>query len=73
MRRRRLRPSKHQILTAARRPRNLGFRQASRSSVSERFFDDKLTIVILCNRTDLDPEKFALQVADAYFFSQQAN
>src|SRR6266700_6146191 len=35
--------------------------------------DDNLTIVILCNRTDLDPEKFALQVADAYFFSQQAN
>ena len=46
----------------------MGFR-----TVIERFFDDKLTIVILCNRTDLDPEKFALQVADAYFFSQQAN
>ena len=28
MRRRRLRPSKHQILTAARRPRNLSFRQS---------------------------------------------
>lgn len=31
----------------------------------ERFTADRLTIVILCNRTDLDPGKLALQVADA--------
>jgi CubicO group peptidase (beta-lactamase class C family) len=34
----------------------MGFR-----TVIERFTSDKLTIVILCNRTDLDPAKLALQ------------
>jgi CubicO group peptidase (beta-lactamase class C family) len=34
----------------------IGFR-----TVIERFTTDKLTIVVLCNRTDLDPEKLALQ------------
>lgn len=29
-----------------------------------RFAADKLTIVVLCNRTDLDPEALALEVAD---------
>ncbi len=29
-----------------------------------RFAADKLTIVVLCNRTDLDPEALALKVAD---------
>jgi CubicO group peptidase (beta-lactamase class C family) len=33
----------------------------------ERFRDDRLTIVVLCNRTDLDPEKFAEQSADLFF------
>jgi len=33
----------------------MGFR-----TVIERFTRDKLTIVVLCNRTDLDPEKLAL-------------
>ncbi len=33
----------------------------------ERFTDDKLTIVVLCNRTDLDPEALAARVADQYF------
>jgi len=33
-------------------------------TVIERFAAEKLTIVILCNRTDLDPAKLALQVAD---------
>lgn len=37
----------------------MGFR-----TVIERFTEDRLTIVILCNRTDLDPSKLALQVAD---------
>src|SRR5260370_14259176 len=38
----------------------MGFR-----TVIERFTDDGgLTVVILCNRTDLDPEKLSLQVAD---------
>jgi len=33
-------------------------------TVIERFTAEKLTIVILCNRTDLDPPRLALQVAD---------
>lgn len=37
----------------------MGFRTAI-----ERFTREKLTIIILCNRTDLDPGKLALQVAD---------
>jgi CubicO group peptidase (beta-lactamase class C family) len=32
-----------------------------------RFPADRLTVVILCNRTDLDPESLALKVADLYF------
>src|SRR5207249_1240943 len=40
----------------------MGFR-----TVIERFTeDDGLTVIILCNRTDLDPEKLALQVASYY-------
>ncbi len=39
----------------------MGFRTAI-----ERFPDGKLTIVILCNRTDLDADKLALQVADIF-------
>ena len=39
----------------------LGFRTAI-----ERFTREKLTIIILCNRTDLDPGKLALQVADLF-------
>ena len=34
----------------------MGFR-----TVIERFTNDKVTIVVLCNRTDLDPAKLALQ------------
>ncbi len=37
----------------------MGFR-----TVIERFPSENLTIIILANRTDLDPEKLALQVAD---------
>ena len=37
----------------------MGFR-----TVIERFLSDNLTIVILSNRIDLDPEKLSLQVAD---------
>lgn len=33
-------------------------------TVIERFPQDQLTIIVLSNRTDLDPEKLALQVAD---------
>jgi hypothetical protein len=29
-----------------------------------RFAGDKVTIVVLCNRTDLEPESLALKVAD---------
>jgi CubicO group peptidase (beta-lactamase class C family) len=32
----------------------------------ERFTADKLTIVVLCNRTDLDPENFAARVTDLF-------
>jgi CubicO group peptidase (beta-lactamase class C family) len=32
----------------------------------ERFVDDKLSIIVLCNRTDLNPESLALKVADLY-------
>ena len=40
----------------------MGFR-----TVIERFTEgDGRTIIILCNRTDLDPEKLALQVAGYY-------
>jgi CubicO group peptidase (beta-lactamase class C family) len=38
----------------------MGFR-----TVIERFTTEKLTIVVLCNRTDLDPEKLALQASRA--------
>ena len=37
----------------------MGFR-----TVIERFLSDNLSIIILSNRTDLDPEKLSLQVAD---------
>jgi CubicO group peptidase (beta-lactamase class C family) len=39
----------------------IGFR-----TVTERFPKDRLTIVILCNRTGLDPAKLALQVAGTF-------
>jgi CubicO group peptidase (beta-lactamase class C family) len=39
----------------------VGFR-----TVVERFTDG-LTVITLCNRTDLEPEKLALQVADIFF------
>lgn len=40
----------------------MGFR-----TVIERFpKSDDLTVIILCNRTDLDPEKLALQIAEYY-------
>ena len=32
-----------------------------------RFPADRLTIIVLCNRTDLEPESLALKVADLYF------
>lgn len=35
------------------------------STVIERFLAEKLTIVVLCNRTDLDASKLALRAADA--------
>jgi CubicO group peptidase (beta-lactamase class C family) len=38
-------------------------------SVIERFPDDRLTVVILCNRDDLDPQALALQVAGSYLRS----
>jgi len=40
-------------------------------TVIERFLEDNLTIIILCNRTDLDPEKLSLQVADILFASKR--
>jgi CubicO group peptidase (beta-lactamase class C family) len=35
-------------------------------TVIQRFTNDGLTVIILCNRTDVDPEKLALQVADIF-------
>ena len=44
----------------------MGFR-----TVIERFRDGSgLTVIILCNRTDLEPEKLAMQVADLIFKEQ---
>ena len=40
----------------------MGFR-----TVIERFPGESLTITILCNRTDLEPEKLSLQAAEPYF------
>jgi len=41
----------------------IGFR-----TVIERFTEaGGLTVIVLCNRTDLDPEKLSLQVADLFF------
>jgi hypothetical protein len=37
----------------------MGFR-----TVIERFTDENLTIIVLANRSDLDVQKMALQVAD---------
>jgi CubicO group peptidase (beta-lactamase class C family) len=39
----------------------MGFR-----TVIERFLNDHLTIIVLSNRTDLDPEKLSLEVADLF-------
>lgn len=39
----------------------MGFR-----TLIERFFNDNITIIVLSNRTDLDPEKLSLQVADLF-------
>jgi CubicO group peptidase (beta-lactamase class C family) len=39
----------------------IGFR-----TTIQRFPEDKLTIIILANRTDIDPDKLALKVADLY-------
>jgi CubicO group peptidase (beta-lactamase class C family) len=40
-------------------------------TVIEHFTDDNLTIIILCNRTDLDPEKLALHVANIFLESRK--
>ena len=39
----------------------IGFR-----TTIQRFPDDKLTVIVLANRADLDPEELALKVADLY-------
>jgi hypothetical protein len=33
----------------------------------ERFLDDSLTIIVLCNRTDLEPRDLPRKMADLYF------
>jgi hypothetical protein len=40
----------------------IGFR-----TTIQRFLKDKLTVVVLCNREDLNPGALALQVADLFF------
>jgi hypothetical protein len=32
----------------------------------QRFPDDNLTVIVLANRTDVNPEELALRVADLY-------
>ena len=44
----------------------MGFRTAI-----QRFVDDKLSVVVLCNRSDLDPTALALKVADVYFAGER--
>jgi hypothetical protein len=39
----------------------IGFR-----TTIQRFPDDKITIILLANRTDIDPEELALKVADLF-------
>jgi CubicO group peptidase (beta-lactamase class C family) len=39
----------------------IGFR-----TTIQRFPDDQLTIIVLANRTDIDPEELVLKVADLY-------
>jgi CubicO group peptidase (beta-lactamase class C family) len=39
----------------------IGFR-----TIIQRFPDDKLTVIVLANRADINPEDFALKVADLY-------
>lgn len=36
------------------------------STIIERFLDDKLTVIVLCNRTDLNLENLSLQAADMF-------
>jgi CubicO group peptidase (beta-lactamase class C family) len=43
----------------------MGFRSAI-----QRFVDDQLTVVVLLNRTDVDPTGLALKAADLYLFQQ---
>jgi CubicO group peptidase (beta-lactamase class C family) len=45
----------------------IGFR-----TTIQRFPDDHLTIIILANRTDINPEELALKVADLYLVKQPA-
>jgi CubicO group peptidase (beta-lactamase class C family) len=45
---------------------SIGFR-----TMIQRFPDDKFTIIILCNRTDLDSGALALKVADLFFSSKK--
>ncbi len=39
----------------------VGFR-----TVIERFADERLTVIVLCNRTDLEAKALAMKVADVY-------
>ena len=36
----------------------------------QRFYNDNLTVIVLCNRTDLDPGELAKKVADIYFHNK---
>jgi hypothetical protein len=38
----------------------------------QRFPDDNLTVIVLANRTDVDPQALALKVCDLYFKSAPA-
>jgi hypothetical protein len=43
----------------------MGFRTAI-----QRFVDEKLTVIVLCNRTDLEAREIALKIADIYLLEK---
>jgi hypothetical protein len=41
-----------------------------RNQAQERFVNDRLTIIVLCNRDDVVPANLALKVADLFLAAQ---
>ncbi len=49
----------------------IGFRTTIQRFPEDRHPDDQLTIIVLANRVDIDPEELALRVADLYLGSKR--